>query len=66
MESTVAEMQLLSHHVLFGVDTNGNGLIEPIIGEGGGVTAYENSYSMAEMPLLTGRHRIPLPATTEK
>jgi hypothetical protein len=62
MEPLVTDMQALSDQVLFGVDTNGNELIEPILGEGGGETAYEHAYYMAEMPLLMGRHRIPLPA----
>ncbi|MBK8782036.1 MAG: protein kinase [Anaerolineales bacterium] len=62
MEPLSAEMLSLSHIVLFGVDTNDNGLIEPILGEGGGITAYQNAYSMSEMPLLMGRDRIPLPA----
>ncbi len=66
MKPLVEEMHLLSDHALFGVDTNGNGLIEPIIGEGGGDTAYEQTYYMAEMPLLSGAHRIPPPATKDE
>ena len=66
MKPIVEEMHLLSDHALFGVDTNGNGLIEPIIGEGGGDTAYEQTYYMAEMPLLSGAHRIPPPATKDE
>lgn len=65
MESIIVEMRILSDQILFGVDTNGNELIEPIIGEGGGDTAYEHAYYMAEMPMLLGANRIPLPATTE-
>jgi len=66
MKPLVEEMHSLSDHALFGVDTNGNGLIEPIVGEGGGDTAYEHTYYMAEMPLLLGAHRIPQPATNNK
>ncbi len=62
MEPLALEMQTLSNQILFGVDTNGNELIEPIVGEGGGDTAYEHAYYMAEMPLLMGGHRIPPPA----
>ncbi|HCK66104.1 MAG TPA: hypothetical protein DHW49_07540 [Anaerolineae bacterium] len=64
MESTIIEMRILSEQILFGVDTNGNELIEPIIGEGGGDTAYEHAYYMAEMPMLLGANRIPQPAIT--
>jgi hypothetical protein len=62
MEPLVKEIRLLSNQVLFGVDTNSNGLIEPILGEGGGGTVYEHAYFMAQMPLLLGKHRIPSPA----
>ncbi len=65
MKPLVEEMLSLSDQALFGVDTNGNGLIEPIIGEGGGDTAYEQAYYMAEMPLLPGTNRIPLPAANK-
>ena len=66
MKPLVEEMHVLSDHALFGVDTIGNGLIEPIIGEGGGDTAYEQTYYMAEMPLLPGEHRIPQPAKKDE
>src|SRR5690606_33476305 len=64
MESILVEMRILSNQILFGVDTNGNELIEPIIGEGGGDTAYEHAYYMAEMPMLLGVNRIPQPSIT--
>lgn len=66
MKPLVEDMLSLSDQALFGVDTNGNGLIEPIIGEGGGDTAYEQTYSMAEMPLLSGAQRIPPPAAKDE
>ena len=66
MKPLVEEMHSLSDHALFGVDTNDNGLIEPIVGEGGGDTVYEQAYYMAEMPLLPGAHRIPQPAMKDK
>ncbi len=59
MEPLILELRALSEQVLFGVDTNGNELIEPILGEGGSNTAYEHAYYMAEMLLLPGEHRIP-------
>jgi serine/threonine protein kinase len=64
MEPIILEMRVLSENSLNGVDTNGNELIEPILGEGGANTAYEHAYYMADMPLLTGVHRIPPPATS--
>ena len=66
MEPLVLEMRSISNQVLFGVDTNGNGLIEPSLGEGGGDTAYKFAYYMADMPLLPGEHRIPAPANANK
>ena len=66
MEPLIEEMVFLSNQVLFGNDLNGNELIEPVAGEGGGDTAYEHAYYMAEMPLLSGAHRIPPPAPTQK
>lgn len=62
MEEKLNEMRALSDKLLFGVDTNGNELIEPMIGEGGGDTAYEHAYYMAEMPLFIGIDRVPAPA----
>jgi serine/threonine protein kinase len=62
MKPLILEMRALAKNSLNGVDTNGNELIEPILGEGGADTAYEHAYYMAEMPLLLGGHRIPPPA----
>lgn len=64
MQPIVLEMKTLSDQILFGTDANGNGLIEPIPGEGGGDTAYAYAYFMAEMPLFPGRNRTPPPAQT--
>ncbi len=64
MELIIKEMLVLSNQIASGTDSNGNELIEPIIGEGGATTAYEQVYSMAEMPLLVGTHRIPPSAPT--
>jgi serine/threonine protein kinase len=65
MEPLIKEMTALSIEIVSGIDSNGNGLIEPIVGEGGADTAYQYAYNMAEMPLLPGAHRIPPPAATQ-
>jgi len=65
MSPIIDEMTLLSNEIAVGVDSNGNGLIEPIVGEGGADTAYDKAYSMAEQPLLLGANRIP-PAASSK
>ncbi len=61
MESKIANMQALSSLLLYGEDVNKNGRIEPIPGECGADTIYEISYLLAQMPLLSGAERIPLP-----
>lgn len=66
MTPLAAEMKVLSEQVLFGVDSNGNERVEPILGEGGGDTAYEHAYYIADMPMLMGAHRIPPPALQDK
>ncbi len=66
MQPLIAEMKMLSDKIISGVDSNGNELIEPIPGEGGATTAYEYAYYMADMQLLPGAHRIPVPAPTQK
>ncbi len=65
MQSLIIEITTLSSQIISGVDSNKNGLIEPLIGEGGADRAYEYAYYMAEMPLLQGAHRIPPPAVQE-
>jgi serine/threonine protein kinase len=66
MEPLIEEMTALSIQIISGVDSNENGVIEPIVGEGGADTAYEYAYFMTEMPLLLGEHRIPPPAQAKK
>jgi serine/threonine protein kinase len=65
MKPLIEEMTALSIKIISGVDSNQNGVIEPVVGEGGADTAYEQSYFMAEMPLLPGEHRMPLAAPME-
>jgi hypothetical protein len=62
MEPLITEIVSLSGKILIGVDSNANGLIEPILGEGGASTAYEYAYYLADMDLLRGPDRIPPPA----
>ena len=66
MEPLIAEIKMLADQIISGIDSNGNKLIEPIDGEGGATTAYEYAYYMADMALLTGAHRIPITAPTQK
>ena len=62
MEPQITEIVALAGKMLIGIDSNGNGLIEPVIGEGGASTAYEYAYYLADMDLLPGPNRIPSPA----
>ncbi len=62
MEPLIAEIAALSGQMVDGTDSNDNGKIEPIIGEGGAETAYQYAYNMAVMPLLPGAHQVPGPA----
>ncbi len=62
MAPLIAEINALSKQIVLGVDSNGNQLIEPIVGEGGASTAYDFAYNTAMMQLLPGAHRIPAPA----
>jgi hypothetical protein len=64
MGSLVSEIRALANDMLVGVDKNGNGVVEPVEGEGGADTVYESSYRMADMLLLRGAGRIPEPART--
>jgi tRNA A-37 threonylcarbamoyl transferase component Bud32 len=65
MKPIVDEITALSVQILHGVDSNGNEMIEPIIGEGGADTAFQHAYYMADMPLIVGTHQIPPPAATK-
>jgi hypothetical protein len=65
MKPLVTEITTLATQIISGVDSNKNGIIEPIVGEGGADTAYEQAYYLAEMPILLGAHRIPPPAATQ-
>jgi hypothetical protein len=47
--STVAEIAALSDRAYHGVDTNGDEQVDPVIGEAGGVTAYDHAQLMAAL-----------------
>jgi len=51
-EQYTAELFQLSQEMLAGVDTNGNGVIEPVTGEGGAYTLYFHSQYLAAMGAL--------------
>jgi hypothetical protein len=49
----IQDIATLSDHVLNGFDQNDNGQIEPIAGEAGVATAYNEGQLMAQLPLTT-------------
>ncbi len=63
MEPLINEITTLAKNNVSGTDSNNNGLIEPIAGEGGAATAYEYAYYMADMLLLPGADKVPPPAS---
>ena len=59
IEADVRKAVALANQILNGLDVNGNELVEPIMGEGGALTAYQHAYYMADMPILIGKNRMP-------
>jgi hypothetical protein len=59
MKDQIDEIAELANKILIGVDSNTNGVMEPVPGEGGASTAYEHAYYLADMELLPGAQRIP-------
>jgi len=59
MEPIIAQLSVLGNDLVHGIDTNANGLVNPIAGECGADTAYEHAYFMADMPLYIGPDRTP-------
>jgi hypothetical protein len=47
----VAEIISRSDHAYHGFDQNGNGIVEPILGEAGTITAYTQGQLMATLTL---------------
>jgi hypothetical protein len=64
MSQQVDEITTLANEILLGVDSNNDGEIQAIAGEGGASTAYEHAYYLADMELLPGAQRIPPAATS--
>ena len=52
MDQAVRDSVTLTAQMLNGIDLDENGKIESVSGECGSLTAYENAYHMADMPLL--------------
>jgi hypothetical protein len=52
--SRVSEIVALADAVYHGVDANGDGLISPVPGEAGVLTAYTQGQLMATLPLAPG------------
>jgi hypothetical protein len=59
MKPVITQLSTLGNKLVHGVDTNGNGFVDPITGECGADTAYEHAYFMADMSIYTGLDRIP-------
>jgi hypothetical protein len=59
MEADVYAANALADQILAGIDIDGNESIDPIVGEGGAMTAYQHAKYMADMPILLGRDQIP-------
>ncbi|HET9913942.1 MAG TPA: protein kinase [Anaerolineales bacterium] len=58
MESIVSQLSVLGDKLVHGVDTDGNGSIDPLTGECGADTAYEHAYLMTDMSVYLGPDRI--------
>jgi len=58
-ESIVQTMSDVGKRLVPGVDANESGVTDPVLGECGADLAYEQAYSMADMPIYPGKDRIP-------
>lgn len=52
--TTIQEIVTLSDRVLHGVDTNGDGRVDPVPGESGAITGYDQGQLMATLQLVPG------------
>jgi len=59
IEADVRMASTLADQMLEGVDINGNESIDPIVGEGGALTAFEHAEYMSDMPIFPGENRGP-------
>jgi serine/threonine protein kinase len=63
-EVTEADIRLavsLAEQIHKGVDLNGNESIDPTVGEGGALTAFDHAEYMADMQILEGANMLPPP-----
>ena len=60
-EALIRQAVALANQIRNGRDVNGNENIEPVIGEGGAVTAYDHAYYMADMLILPAENQTPAP-----
>ena len=63
MQPIIDDLSRLGLALSKGVDTNGNGIIEPIVGECGAGQAYDYGRYMADFPIFIGANRLPPTAT---
>ncbi len=52
--SSIQEIATLADDSYHGVDTNGDGQIDPVVGEAGAITAYQQGQLMASLTLVPG------------
>ncbi|MGH2496477.1 MAG: zinc-ribbon domain-containing protein [Ktedonobacteraceae bacterium] len=52
--TAIQEMVTLSDRVLHGVDTNGDGRVDPVAGESGAITGYDQGQLMATLQFVAG------------
>ena len=52
--SLIQEIATLSDHIFHGVDVNGDGRVDPVAGEAGAITAYNEGQLMATLQVVPG------------
>ena len=52
--SLIQEIATLSDHIFHGVDVNGDGRVDPVAGEAGAITAYNEGQLMATLQFVAG------------
>jgi|SRR5579883_734170 hypothetical protein len=53
-ETVIQEIVTLSDRVIHGVDTDGDGRVDPVVGEAGAITGYDEGQLMATLQLVAG------------
>lgn len=61
MRVEISTAVVLANQIFYGLDIDGNESIDPVVGEGGVVTAYQHAYYLVDMPILPGIGQIPVP-----